>query len=253
MSDPVLTVRNLVKRYYDLSVTNDVSFSLLPGDRHALIGPNGAGKSTLIHQLSGVLRPDGGRIFLGGQDVTNASARRRVALGLGRTFQITNLFQRLSVFHNIYLALSERTGVSRNLLRPASRNKTLLDEGEAIAATFNLTRCLAERVSEISYGQQRLLEIAVAMALRPKVLLLDEPAAGLPNSEIRGVLDGLALLPRETAILLIEHDMLIVREFAASVSVLVEGRIVMTGSPSQVLESDMIRAVYLGQSRRGAR
>jgi branched-chain amino acid transport system ATP-binding protein len=242
-----LVIQNLVKRFGDLVVTNDVSLQLDVGARHALIGPNGAGKSTLVHQLSGVLRPNSGRVLLDGCDVTHLSARRRVALGLGRTFQIANLFQRLTVFHNIFLALSARAGIGHTFWRPASRNAALIEEGEEIAATFGLSRCLARPVAEISYGEQRLLEIAVAMALRPKVLLLDEPAAGLPKSDIQGVLDGLALLPTETAILLIEHDMLIVREFATVVSVLVEGRIVASGSPGEVLESEIVRSVYLGR------
>jgi branched-chain amino acid transport system ATP-binding protein len=244
-----LVVENLVKRFGNLVVTDDVSLKLDVGARHALIGPNGAGKSTFVHQLSGVLSPNSGRVLLGGRDVTHLPARRRVALGLGRTFQIANLFQRLTVFHNIFLALSERAGISHVFWRPASRNAGLIEEGEEIAATFGLTRCLARPVAEISYGEQRLLEIAVAMALRPKVLLLDEPAAGLPKSEIQGVLDGLALLPAETAILLIEHDMLIVREFAKVVTVLVEGRIVASGAPGEVLGSEIVRSVYLGRER----
>jgi branched-chain amino acid transport system ATP-binding protein len=247
---PVLSANKLVKRFGQLLVTNDVSFTLEKGARHALIGPNGAGKSTLVHLLSGILSCDSGRILLEGQDITRKTARARVALGLGRTFQITNLFAQLSVFENIFLALSEREGLSSSLWRPASRNGAVIDEGEAIAATFNLSHCLGRKVAEISYGEQRLLEIAVAMALRPKVLLLDEPAAGLPKSEIRGVLHGLSLLPADTAILLIEHDMLIVRAFAQSVSVLVEGSIVVSGPPKEVLESEMVQAVYLGKGNR---
>ena len=244
---PVLEIRNLTKRYGSLLVTDDVSLAVAAGARHALIGPNGAGKSTLVHQLSGVVRVGSGSILLDGQDVTQLTARRRVALGLGRTFQITNLFSGLSVLQNLFLALAERDGVSRSMWRPASSYAPLIAEAETIAASLNLSHCLGERVREIGYGEQRLLEIAVAMALRPKVLLLDEPAAGIPKSEARRVLDALARLPAETAILLIEHDMSIVREFAKDVSVLVAGKLMVTGTPEDVLKSDEVRAVYLGR------
>jgi len=246
MSAASLSVRNLSKRFGELAVTNDVSFDLERGARHALIGPNGAGKSTLVHQLSGVLKPDAGSVVLEGTDVTSMSARDRVALGLGRTFQISNLFFKLTVFENIFLALSERAGISSKPWLIASRQTALIEEGEEIAATFGLEGCMARTVSEVSYGEQRLLEIAIAMALRPRVLLLDEPAAGLPKSEIASVLNGLALLPAETAILLIEHDMHIVREFATSVALLVDGRLELSGPPREVLESELVRSVYLG-------
>ncbi|MDF2115957.1 ABC transporter ATP-binding protein [Roseiarcaceae bacterium H3SJ34-1] len=246
MTEAALSVRNLSKRFGELAVTNDVSFELERGARHALIGPNGAGKSTLVHQLSGVLKPDAGSVVLQGIDVTSMSARDRVALGLGRTFQISNLFFKLTVFENIFMALSERAGISGKPWLIASRQKALIEEGEEIAATFGLDGCMAQTVSEVSYGEQRLLEIAIAMALRPKVLLLDEPAAGLPKSEISSVLNGLALLPAETAILLIEHDMHIVREFATTVALLVDGRLELSGTPREVLESELVRSVYLG-------
>lgn len=244
---PVLEIKNLTKRYGNLLVTDDVSLAVAAGARHALIGPNGAGKSTLVHQLSGVVRVGGGHILLDGQDVTQLTARKRVALGLGRTFQITNLFPGLSVLQNLSLALSERDGVSRVMWRPLSAYQNLIAEAEDIAASLNLSHCLGQPVREIGYGEQRLLEIAVAMALKPKVLLLDEPAAGIPKSEARRVLDALAKLPAQTAILLIEHDMSIVREFAKDVSVLVAGRLIVTGTPEDVLKSDEVRAVYLGR------
>jgi branched-chain amino acid transport system ATP-binding protein len=250
MSAPVLEVTGVVKYFGRLLATDDVSFALAAGARHALIGPNGAGKSTLVNLLSGVLSPNRGRILLDGHDVTALPARRRVALGLGRTFQVTNLFPSLSVLHNIFLALSERSGASRMLFRPAAARAELLTEAEALADMLNLSHCLARPVRETAYGEQRLLEIAVAMALKPKVLLLDEPAAGIPKSEVRRVLDAVARLPAQTAILLIEHDMGVVREFAQTVSVLVEGRLIATGVPADVLASDEVRRVYLGQRDR---
>jgi branched-chain amino acid transport system ATP-binding protein len=249
MSAPAIEVRGLTKRFGNLLVTDDVTLALEAGARHALIGPNGAGKSTFVHQLSGVLRPDRGAIILDGRDITALPARRRVALGIGRTFQVTNLFLDLPVLHNIFLALSERAGVSRVFWRPAAANADLLAEAEAIAELLNLSHCLARPVREIAYGEQRLLEIAVALALKPKVLLLDEPAAGIPKREMRRVLDAIARLPEQTAILLIEHDMLIVREFARTVSVLVEGRIAASGTPADVLASEAVRAAYLGRGK----
>jgi branched-chain amino acid transport system ATP-binding protein len=252
MMPHALELKGLVKRYGSLLVTDDVSLHLAPGARHALIGPNGAGKSTLVHQISGVVRPDSGEVILDGHNVTSLPARRRVALGLGRTFQVTNLFPALTVMHNLFLALSERAGRSRVMWRPASRSKDLIEEAESIAERLSLSHCLSRPVREIAYGEQRLLEIAVALALRPKVLLLDEPAAGIPKSDVGLLLEAMARLPAETAILLIEHDMLIVREFARSVSVLVEGRIVASGAPADVLASEQVRAVYLG-AREGRR
>jgi ABC-type branched-subunit amino acid transport system ATPase component len=252
VSDPILEARNLTKRFGSLLVTDDVSLRLAPGARHALIGPNGAGKSTLVHQFSGVVRPDAGRIFVSGNDVTALSAHRRVAYGLGRTFQVTNLFPALTVMHSLFLAVSERAGLSRTAWRPAAACKDALDDACAVAEMLRLSHCLPRRVSELAYGEQRLLEIAIAMALKPKILLLDEPAAGLPKSDIPLVLDAIRRLPAETAILLIEHDMLIVREFAQVVTVLVDGRVTISGPPQDVLASDIVRAVYLG-NRHGKR
>ena len=247
---PVLDVRGLTKRFGSLVVTDDLSFQLNAGARHALIGPNGAGKSTLVHQLSGVVRPDGGAIILEGRNITTLPARKRVALGLARTFQVTNLFAHLTVLHNLFLALSERDGASRIFWRSAAAQKDLLVEAETIAALLSLSHSLGRTVREIPYGEQRLLEIAVALALKPKILLLDEPAAGIPKSEMRHVLDAINRLPRDTAILLIEHDMLVVREFAETVSVMVQGRLMTSGRPNDVLASDEVRAVYLGRTRR---
>ena len=247
MSVPVLQVEGITKRYGQLLVSDDINLSLDRGARHALIGPNGAGKSTLVGILSGTIGPDAGRIVLDGDDVTAQSAVCRTNLGLGRTFQITNLFPRLSLLENIFLAISERTKVGRNLWRPAWSYRALIDEAERIAVTLDLADCIHRRLSEISYGQQRLAEIAVTLSLRPKVLLLDEPAAGIPKQEISAVMNAVRRLPAETAVLLIEHDMFIVREFASQVSVLVEGRVTASGSPFEILSSDDVKAVYLGR------
>jgi branched-chain amino acid transport system ATP-binding protein len=249
MTMPVLEAIGVTKRYGNLLATDNISLRLDAGARHALIGPNGAGKSTFIHQLSGVVRPDQGKIVLEGRDVTALAARRRVVLGLGRTFQVTNLFPELPVLHNIFLALNERSGLSRMFWQPAAAGKQLIAEACAIAESLNLSHCLAKPTREIAYGEQRLLEIAVALALKPKVLLLDEPAAGVPKGEVRVILNAMARLPAETAILLIEHDMLIVREFAQIVSVLVDGRLIASGAPADVLASATVRDVYLGRGK----
>ncbi len=179
--------------------------------------------------------------------MTALSARKRVALGLGRTFQITNLFPGLSVLQNLFLALSQRERIAHVMWRPARAYAHLVGEAESIATLLNLNHCLEQRVREIAYGEQRLLEIAVALALKPKILLLDEPAAGIPKNEARRVLETVARLPAQTAVLLIEHDMAIVREFAQTVHVLVRGRLVASGNPEDVLRSDTVREVYLGR------
>ncbi len=251
MSEPVLEAIGISKRYGQFLVNDAVDLSISAGARHALIGPNGAGKSTFVGILSGTVKPDAGRILLDNHDITYEGAERRARRGLGRTFQVTNLFSGLSVLENIFLAVSERAGISGNLTRPAARYRELIEEAEHTAVTLDLGDCRRRLLSEISYGQQRLVEIAVTLSQRPKVLLLDEPAAGIPKREMRAVIQVIGRLPADTAIILIEHDMLIVRELAAQVSVLVEGRIIASGAPADILSSEQVRAVYLG--RRGAR
>ena len=246
MSAFALEAHGLQKAFGALKVTNDVSLNLMPGARHALIGPNGAGKTTLVHVLSGVVRPDAGAISIFGHDVTHADPARRTKRGLVRTFQVSSLFPKLTVLENVFLAVSEHAGASNNIWRAAGRQKHLIARSEAILEQLRLADESQSRVSEIPYGRQRLVEIAIALALEPKVLLLDEPAAGIPGGEVGVLLDAIESLPKDIAILMIEHDMQMVRRFASAVSVLVHGRILMTGSPRDVMAAPEVRSVYLG-------
>jgi branched-chain amino acid transport system ATP-binding protein len=243
---PALQATSLRKAYGGLVVTNGVDLTLHAGARHALIGPNGAGKSTLVGLLSGVIHPDDGQIQLSGQNVTRMSLARRVKSGLVRTFQVSSLFTGLTVLENIYLAVSEQAGASRRLWRAAAKEAVLLERAESLLESVGLQDARGHLVDELPYGQQRLLEIALALALEPKVLLLDEPAAGIPSAQTAVLLDALDKLPQNIAILLIEHDMQVVRRFATQVTVLVEGSILMSGSPQAVMDSAEVKAVYLG-------
>jgi branched-chain amino acid transport system ATP-binding protein len=246
-----LELRGLRKAYGGLVVTEDVSLTLPKGARHALIGPNGAGKSTLVGLISGVVRPDAGSVMLEGEDVSGKAPARRTKKGLVRTFQVTNLFPKLTVLENVLLAVHEHSGASRKLWRPTKFYTRQLDTARRIIASLGLSGDINGRVAEMSYGRQRLIEIAIAMALEPKVLLLDEPAAGIPGAEVHLLIEAINRLPAEIAILMIEHDMEIVRGFADNVTVLVQGRVLLTDTTAHVLESEDVRSVYLG--RRGGK
>jgi branched-chain amino acid transport system ATP-binding protein len=246
MSEFALETRGLVKRFGALCVTNDVSIRLPRGARHALIGPNGAGKSTLVGLLSGVIRPDAGKVLIFGEDMTGFKPARRTKLGLVRTFQISSLFAKLTVLENIYLAVSEQRGESFNFWRPAGRRRESLEAVEGLLGEFRLTAHANRPVCELAYGQQRLIEIAIALALKPKVLLLDEPAAGIPSGETRLLMEAIERLSPDIAILMIEHDMELVRRFATDATVLVYGKVLTSGPLSAIMASDEVRKVYLG-------
>jgi branched-chain amino acid transport system ATP-binding protein len=250
MSDFVLEAVGLRKRFGGLLVTRDVDIRLSVGDRHALIGPNGAGKTTLVGLLSGTLAPDAGRIIIKGRDCTDEAAARRVKRGLVRTFQVTNLLAHLTVFETVYLAASEHLGAARGMLRAAGAQKPVIERASAIIEELGLQADQSRRIDEIAYGRQRLVEIAIALALEPAILLLDEPAAGIPSGELPLLLDAIERLPKDIAILMIEHDMQVVRRFASEVTVLVHGAVLMSGRPDDVMASEQVRAVYLGKSGR---
>jgi branched-chain amino acid transport system ATP-binding protein len=243
-----LETAGLRKSFGALHVANNINIRLPAGARHALIGPNGAGKTTFVQLLSGVLRPDGGRILLVGADITSSSQRSRVKHGLVRTFQVTSLFRGLTVLENVYLAVSEHCGASRQMIRAAGNQRELLTRAEEIIGQLGLADDMHRRIAEIAYGRQRLVEIAIALSLEPKVLLLDEPAAGIPTKEVSILLDAVDRLPRDIAILMIEHDMHVVRRFATEVTVLVNGAVLLSGSPQDVMSATEVRTVYLGQS-----
>ncbi|KGM33304.1 ABC transporter ATP-binding protein [Inquilinus limosus] len=237
----------LMKRFGGLVATNDVSLKIAVGARHALIGPNGAGKTTFVNLLTGVLAPSGGRVLLGGEDITSLKPHLRVRRGLARTFQINQLFPEITPLDTIGLAVAERLGRGGDWSRVAGRKAEVLDEILAIAERFRLTDVLQARTSTLAYGKQRLLEIATAFACRPRMLLLDEPAAGVPEAERHELLATIAELPQDVSVLLIEHDMDLVFSFADRISVLVNGALLTEGTPDAIAADPQVRAVYLGE------
>jgi ABC-type branched-subunit amino acid transport system ATPase component len=248
---PVLETKKLCKSFGALTVAQNIDFRLAAGDRHALIGPNGAGKTTFVNMLMGVLAPTSGAILLGGEDVTRAPQSRRVRGGLGRTFQINTLFRNLPVLDNVALAVAERSGLALRMWRPASSYQVIQDEAMALLATLGLADEAAARVADLPYGKQRLVEIAIALGLKPKVLLLDEPAAGVPSEESSRILKNLENLPAEIAILIIEHDMDIVFRFARRITVLVQGEVLVEGAPDEIARDKRVHDVYLGEGGHG--
>jgi ABC-type branched-subunit amino acid transport system ATPase component len=238
---------NLGKRYGGIIPANNISLQIAKGARHALIGPNGAGKTTLINLLTGVVRPTGGRILLYGEDISNLPTHKRVRLGIVRTFQINQLFGELTPLETIGLAVSERRGQGLDWWRIFGSRADLVTEAVEILERFHLTDVINERTAVLPYGKQRLLEIAVAIACRPRVLLLDEPAAGVPEDERHEILHAVAALPNDVTVLLIEHDMDIVFSFADRISVLVNGALFVEGSPEEVARDPRVKAVYLGE------
>jgi ABC-type branched-subunit amino acid transport system ATPase component len=250
MTAPALEARGLVRRFGGLLATDNVSFSVEPGARQALIGPNGAGKTTLINLLTGVIKPTGGAVLLEGRDVTGLSPHQRVRLGLARTFQINQLFPDLSPAESLGLAIAEREGRGSSFWRPAGR-PDIVAEIEDLLTRFGLREVYGQPTRSLAYGKQRLLEIALALACRPRVLLLDEPAAGVPEEERHDILAALAQLPADVAILLIEHDMDLVFSFATRISVLVAGRLLCEGTPAEIAADERVRAVYLGEDGHG--
>jgi branched-chain amino acid transport system ATP-binding protein len=242
-----LETRKLCKSFGALTVAQNIDFRLNPGDRHALIGPNGAGKTTFVNMLTGVLRPSSGSIVLGGEDVTRAPQAERVKRGLGRTFQINTLFRHLPVLDNVALGIAERRGVAQGMWRPASGYREIIDESRELLSTLGIADEAPLRVMDLPYGKQRLVEIAIALGLRPKVLLLDEPAAGVPSAETNTILELLGKLPPEIAVLIIEHDMEVVFRFARRITVMVQGEVLVEGPPQEIARDRRVHQVYLGE------
>jgi ABC-type branched-subunit amino acid transport system ATPase component len=243
----VLETVGLQKQFGGLAVTRDLSLKVEAGARHALIGPNGAGKTTVINLLTGVLRPSAGRIKLEGSDITDLAVHKRVLRGLSRTFQINQLYADLTPLETIGLAVSERLGHGSDWWRRIGTRADVNDEIEQNLARFHLLDVMNERTATLPYGKQRLLEIALAIATRPRVLLLDEPAAGVPESERHDILAAVGSLPRDVTVLLIEHDMDLVFSFADRISVLVAGAMLVEGPPEEVARDPRVKAVYLGE------
>jgi ABC-type branched-subunit amino acid transport system ATPase component len=244
----MLRTQGLAKNFGALHVTRDVSIALPRGCRHALIGPNGAGKTTLINLITGVLRPDAGRIELDGRDVTGLQAAARVRRGLSRTFQINTLFPELTPIEAVTLAVCERERLSGQFWRSLSAQTGAIDEAYEILSRLRLADVATRPTRTLAYGEQRLLEIALALAGRPKVLLLDEPAAGVPKDESAMLFGVIAALPEDISVLFIEHDMSIVFRFAAEIIVLVGGEVLMQAPPDVIRTDPRVRDVYLGHS-----
>ena len=246
-----LETRGLGKQFGGLKVTRDLSLKIEQGARHALIGPNGAGKTTVINLLTGVLKPNSGRIMLEGNDITDLPVHVRVLRGLSRTFQINQLYADLTPIETIGLAVAERLGRGGDWWRVMGTRDDVNAEIAENLERFHLTDVMNEATATLPYGKQRLLEIAVAIATRPRVLLLDEPAAGVPASERHDILASVAALPRDVTVLLIEHDMDLVFSFADRISVLVNGAMLVEGTPEQVARDPDVKAVYLGEEVHG--
>ena len=251
MSTTALETSGLHKSFGALTVANAIEFRLERGARHALIGPNGAGKTTFVNLVTGALRPSAGQIRLDGADITHLPQAARVKRGLVRTFQITSLFRRLSVLENVTLAICEREEHGGELLRPAGRHRAVIEEAFALLERLGLAEEALRPVNELAYGRQRLVEIAVSLALSPKVLLLDEPAAGVPSGESGTIIEVIERLPSDIALLIIEHDMDLVFRLAQRITVLVQGSVLVEGPPEAIAADRRVRQVYLGDRRSG--
>jgi branched-chain amino acid transport system ATP-binding protein len=250
VTTPILDIRGLTMSFGALRVARDINLMLARGARHALIGPNGAGKTTVVNLITGVLRPNAGQIILNGEDVTRLSQAVRTRRGIARTFQINQLFRGLTVVENLYLSIAERTRVADRLWRPAGAERALIGEAMDHLEALRLADDALRLVRELPYGRQRLVEVAIALAQHPKLLLLDEPAAGVPSSESHLILDVIGSLDPDIAVFIIEHDMDIVFRFAQRITVLVSGAVFTEGTPKEVIADERVRAVYLGQQAR---
>ncbi|GAB4576951.1 MAG: ABC transporter ATP-binding protein [Roseibium sp.] len=242
----VLEIRNLNKYFGAVHVSRNISLAVPDGKCHALIGPNGAGKTTLIHQISGVLAPDAGEIFLAGRNITASKTWQRAQAGLGRTFQLTSILPSFSVLENVALAAQAKSGSSFRFFRPAAREKSLNEAATATLERLGMADRASVPASDLSHGERRLLELAIALAGAPRFLLLDEPMAGLGRVESTMLIDILADLRRSIPMLLVEHDMDAIFRLADTVSVLVDGQIVAEGTPDEVRNDAAARAAYLG-------
>lgn len=242
----VLSARGLVKRFGGITATGNVNLELRKGARHALIGPNGAGKTTLINLLTGVLEPTEGRILLEGKDITDMAPHQRVRRGMVRTFQINQLFDTLTPLETLALTVSQQQGLGGKWWQPLGKRAQVAERCEQLLEQFHLTEVMSQKTNVLAYGKRRLLEIAIALACEPRVLLLDEPVAGVPAGEREELLQTVADLPADVSVLLIEHDMDLVFSFANRMTVLVNGTVLTEGDPEQIANDPQVKAVYLG-------
>ncbi len=246
MTIPALQITQLAKRFGGLTATRDVSLTVMPGERRLLIGPNGAGKTTLFNQIAGDFLPDSGSIKLFGQDMTRLPTPARVRMGLGRTYQVLTLFPRDTYLHNVALALLGIEGGGWSMWGALKRRRDMLERAEEALISVGLGAVVHSRVSETSYGERRRLELAMALAQKPRVLLLDEPLAGLSAEERDTVRDLLEQIPRDVTIILIEHDMDVALAFADQITLLNFGQVILEGTRADVIADPRTREVYLG-------
>jgi len=251
VSAPALSTRGLAMSFGSLVVARDIELSLPVGARYALIGPNGAGKTTLINLMTGMLMPNAGRIFLGDEDITALEPQQRVRRGLARTFQINSLFAGLNALEAVTLVVAERRGIAGIFWQNIAAHREAIEEAYDILARLRLGDCCYQATRELPYGRQRLLEIALALATKPKVLLLDEPAAGVPQEESGDIFDVVSSLSEDLTLLFIEHDMHVVFRFATHIIVMVGGAIFTEGSPAEIAVNPGVREVYLGKRKHG--
>jgi branched-chain amino acid transport system ATP-binding protein len=244
----ILRTEALSKSWGSFAANSDVSLSFQPGARHALIGPNGAGKTTFINLLTGALAPTGGKVWLGETDITGLAQHQRVKLGMTRTFQINTLFPGMTVLESVVLAISERRGLQSVWYRTLASQTDVVDEAMALLASLKLASEANSITRSMAYGKQRLVEIALALATKPSILLLDEPAAGIPSAESRELFEVIAQLPREVTVVFIEHDMGLVFRFADRITVLVGGRVLTEGTPAEIAADPRVKEVYLGEA-----
>ncbi len=247
MSRALLEARGLVKRFGGIAATDDVDLTIEAGEVHALIGPNGAGKTTLVHQLAGSLRSDSGSIAFEGRDISRTSLHQRALRGLARSYQITNVFPKYTVLHNVLLAAQARSGSSFRFTGSPFEERELVDAAMEVGSAVGLAARMHAVVATLAYGERRRVELALALATRPKLLLLDEPLAGMGSSDAAEMIALLGALPRTTAIVLVEHDMDAVFKLADRVSVLVYGKVIATDTPAEIRRSSAVRQAYLGE------
>jgi branched-chain amino acid transport system ATP-binding protein len=243
----VLELRGVTKRFGGVVATDDVTLEITKGEVHALIGPNGAGKTTLIAQISGVLPTDSGRIVFNGDDITQLRAHARVAAGLARSYQITSIFRRFSVLDNLALAVQARQGSSFSFWRPVIAERALFDEARSIAAEIGLAAKADALAATLAHGEQRALEVGLALATKPQLVLLDEPMAGMGPQESQAMIALIERVRERVTVLLVEHDMDAVFRLADRISVLVNGRLIATGAPAAIRADPAVRKAYLGE------
>jgi branched-chain amino acid transport system ATP-binding protein len=246
--DITLRTEGLSKSWGAFAANSDVSLKFEPGARHALIGPNGAGKTTFINLLTGAFMPTSGKVYLGGEDITHLPQHERVHGGMTRTFQLNTLFAGMTVLESVALAISERRGLQNVWWKTVENHPEVIEEAMELLATLKLSDQANSITRSMAYGKQRLVEIALALATKPRILLLDEPAAGIPQAESKELFEVLAQLPRDVTVLFIEHDMSLVFRFADRITVLVGGKVLTEGTPAEIAADPRVKEVYLGES-----